>query len=370
MKSSRPLLLAGNTSSQVADGCAWTAKEAGVELLVFPQAEEAEAWLETNDPLAVAIDMAAPQAEAICLRIRMMSRLAHVPIVGLTQELSDLSFPEMYGWGGDDVIHSHAPGELLARLRWLAVGDSLRPPNPRGDAVVADADRRRRTLYARVLHNAGYTVKFALDSDEAISASAAEGIKLVIVDADLEPDGGVEVARRLRSNGNAVPVVIPATPKKMGGHRGAVKELIKVGVTDSFAPPENLLFVANEVSRNQRDDGRASARLLYGTVVAFRHAGRAREAHGCTYNISAGGLYVRTLAPVDRGDEVWLELRPPRSDRLVRLEGKAAWARRFGPIESATVPPGFGVQISDGTKGDLARYEAGYRAFAADTIGA
>ncbi len=45
-------------------------------------------------------------------------------------------------------------------------------------------------------------------------------------------------------------------------------------------------------------------------------------------------------------------------------------ALRAGPIESATVPPGFGVQITDGAKGDLTRYEAGYRAFAADTVGA
>jgi hypothetical protein len=53
----------------------------------------------------------------------------------------------------------------------------------------------------------------------------------------------------------------------------------------------------------------------------------------------------------------------------VRLEGKVVWRRRFGPIESATVPPGFGLQITDGTKGDMARYEAGYVAFAADTVG-
>jgi CheY-like chemotaxis protein/Tfp pilus assembly protein PilZ len=288
----------------------------------------------------------------------------------LAPELTDLTFPEMYGWGGDDVVRTSSPRELVPRLRWLVVGDSLRPPAPRGDAVVADGDRRRRMLYARVLRNAGYNVKFALDSGEAVSAGVDDAIKLVIVDAELAPDGGVEVARRLRDGGTAVPVVIPSAPKKMSVHRAAVRELARVGVTDSFAPPENLLFVANELGRNFRDDGRASARLLYGTVVRFRHAGRDIDGFGCTYNVSAGGIYVRTLAPLDRGDDAWLELRPPRSDRFVRLEGKIAWSRRFGPIESATVPPGFGVQITDGSKGDLARYEAGYRAFAADTIGA
>jgi DNA-binding response OmpR family regulator/Tfp pilus assembly protein PilZ len=369
MSPSRPLLLAGVTNPEAAEACILSAKEASVDVEVVPNAEEAAAWLESNDPIAIALDMMADQAEAICLRIRTMLRMAHVPIIGLASELSDLTFPEMYGWGGDDVVRTSSPRELVPRLRWLVVGDSLRPPAPRGDAVIADSDRRRRTLYARVLRNAGYNVKFALHATETVTAALDDAIKLVIVDADLEPDGGVEVARRLRDSGSTTPVVIPSTPKKMGVHRAAVRELQRVGVTDSFAPPENLLFVANELGRNFRDDGRASARLLYGAVVAFRHAGRNVDSFGCTYNISAGGLYVRTLAPLDRGDEGWLELRPPRSDRLVRLEGKVAWSRRFGPIESATVPPGFGVQITDASKGDLARYEAGYRAFAADTIG-
>jgi CheY-like chemotaxis protein/Tfp pilus assembly protein PilZ len=369
MKPPRPLLLVGVTNSLVTDACVVSAKEAGVGIEVLPQAEDAVAWLETMDPVAIALDMTADQAEAICFGVRTMSRLAHVPIVGLAPELSDLTFPEMYGWGGDDVVRCDSAAGLVPRLRWLAAGDSLRPPAPKGDAVVADGDRRRRTLYARVLRNAGYNVRFALHTKEAVEAASDDAIKVVIADADLDPDGGVDVARRLRAAGVEVPVVIAAAPKKMGGYRAAVREFARVAVTDSFAPPENLLFVANELSRNLRDDGRASARLLYGTVVAFRHAGREGNAFGCTYNISAGGLYVRTLAPVDRGDEVWLELLPPRSDRRVRLEGKTAWSRRFGPIESATVPPGFGIQITDGSKGDLVRYEAGYRAFAAGTIG-
>jgi CheY-like chemotaxis protein/Tfp pilus assembly protein PilZ len=235
--------------------------------------------------------------------------------------------------------------------------------------LVLDGDRRRRALYARVLRNAGYDVRFAIQSHEAKAATFGEEMKLIIADAEIQPDGGVEVARRLRAEGSEVPVVIASAPKKMAGHRTAAADISKLAVTDGFAPPENLLFVANELGRTGLTDGRASPRLLFGTVVAFRFAGRDRDTVGCAYNISAGGLYVRTLAPLNTNDDVWIELQPPRSDRRVRLEGKVRWRRRFGPIEAATVPPGFGVQITDGAKGDLARYEAGYRAFAADTVG-
>ena len=95
----------------------------------------------------------------------------------------------------------------------------------------------------------------------------------------------------------------------------------------------------------------------------FRDAGRESDDLGYTYNLSAGGLYVRTLAPPEE-DICWLELLPPRSERRVRLVGRIAWRRWLERGEFATVPPGFGVEIIDGSKADLAAWEAGYRAFA------
>ena len=67
-----------------------------------------------------------------------------------------------------------------------------------------------------------------------------------------------------------------------------------------------------------------------------------------------------------RGSEAWLEIAPPRSDRRVRLEGKVVWTRGFGPNDVATIPPGFGVQVTGGSVGDLERFTRGYHAFAAE----
>jgi hypothetical protein len=105
---------------------------------------------------------------------------------------------------------------------------------------------------------------------------------------------------------------------------------------------------------------------LFGTAVAFRVAGGAEDDLGFTYNVSSGGVFVRTLAPLDSGQEGWLELWPPRSERAVRLAGRVAWRRAFGPNESATVPPGFGIQLMGGLTGDLERWERGCREFVAD----
>jgi CheY-like chemotaxis protein/Tfp pilus assembly protein PilZ len=370
VKPSRPLLIVGVSDPQAVGNYAGHAKEIGVDVHAAGSTDEAEQWLESCDPAAIAIDMRSEGAELCCFRIRGMSRLAYVPIIGLAPNLNDLVFAEMYGWGGDDVIRASSSFDLVQRLRGLADDRSPQASANRGCAVVADTDRRRRALYARVLRNAGYDVRFAIEPEEARAESVALGVRLVIADAEIGEDGGAELAKSIRADGSEVPIVIASAPKKMAALKASASGISKVAVTDGFAPPENLLFVANDLARSGEADGRASARLLYGTAVAFRLAGRDRDLFGCSYNISAGGLYVRTLAPLGEGDELWIELIPPRSDRRVRLESKVVWQRRFGPIGSATVPPGFGVCISDGTKGDMSRYDAGYLAFAADTLGA
>jgi hypothetical protein len=114
----------------------------------------------------------------------------------------------------------------------------------------------------------------------------------------------------------------------------------------------------------KRTGPHAWSMAMYGTTVAFRGAGRERDDLGFTYNVSSGGIYVRTLAPPDE-DETWIELRPPRSDRLVRLVAKIAWRRRFNHNENATVPPGFGAQIIDGARADLEAWNAGNAAMQA-----
>jgi DNA-binding response OmpR family regulator/Tfp pilus assembly protein PilZ len=369
LKPPRPLLLVGLQDPRIVEQFRAAAREAGhdVELATTAQ-ETAKRFDDAEPPAAIVVDMAFPGAEASCLRARGIAELSGTPIIGLSRDLDDLSFPEIYGWGGDDVIRLDAAVDLVPRLRALPA-EATPAPSAKGVAVVADTDRRRRIVSARVLHNAGYDVRFALDGDEAIDASRNESTRLVVADADLAPDGAVAAVSRAREAGASAPWVLTTEPKRMAASRAAVKSLAKVAVTDAFAPPENVLFVANELGRASIADGRSSARVLYGTVVAFRLGGRKEDAFGFTYNISGGGLYVRTLAPLGSGDEVWVEMIPPRSDRRIRLEGKVVWRRRFGPIETATVPPGFGVQITDATKGDLARYQSGYAAFCADTIG-
>src|SRR5438128_336360 len=93
VKPTRPLLVVGVSDPQAVENYGVSAGEAGAEMVVVESAEEAEAWLENHDPMAIALDMMSEGAESSCLGIRGIGRLAHVPIIGLAPELNELVFP-------------------------------------------------------------------------------------------------------------------------------------------------------------------------------------------------------------------------------------------------------------------------------------
>jgi hypothetical protein len=212
-------------------------------------------------------------------------------------------------------------------------------------------------------------VRFAVSVEGLVSESLAEGISVAVVSDDLVQGGAHSALSDLRRRGSKTACILVAAPKRMAAATASLKALGQMSVADGFAPPENVLFLVNELLAPRGVDKRAAARLLYGTAVAFRVAGRDADEIGFSYNVSAGGLYIRTLAPPDPGQELWLEMWSPRSERRVRLVGTVAWRRPFGNIGGATVPAGFGLRITEGLAGDFERWKAGYEAFAKSLLG-
>jgi CheY-like chemotaxis protein/Tfp pilus assembly protein PilZ len=343
------------------------AADARLTVHVERSLRDLDAALDRELPAVILVD-GDRDIERTCLHCRYNPGLANVPLLGIADTVSDLGFEELFGAGGDDLVPRSSRASLVRRLRLLSADREPVSRRRRGTAVVVDPERRRRILLGRVLRNAGLDVAFALDASSALEQATAPNVEMVISAAALEVDGD-SLARRARAAGIAVPWLVAAPPRDVARVRRLVDGLPRVAVLDGFGPPENVLFVGNDLVKGTANDARASARLLYGASVRFRIAGSDTDEIGYTYNLSAGGFYVRTLAPIPRGSETWLELSPPRGDRRVRLEGRVVWSRPFGTNEAATVPPGFAIQITGGSAGDLERYRRGYEAFASEVSG-
>jgi DNA-binding response OmpR family regulator len=357
----RSLLVLGSYGREERLRLAGAAEQAAFSADFVDGAREASKWLDANDPHAVLVDDG-DTAKGVCLEARAQARHAQVPILSLNRGVDDLAFAEAFSWGGDDAVERLDTHALVARLRGLPVTPPGAPRNGRGTALIVDPDRTRRIVLGRVLRNAGYSIEFAVSDDDAVGRAKNHAPKLVVASSDVGQSPGALLAAA-RGAGATATWIVTCPPKDIGAARSSVEVLGNATVTDGFAPAENVVFLANELERGGANDKRASRRLLYGTSVSFRGAGRDLDDTGFSYNVSIGGLYVRTLSPPE-DDIVWVELRPPRSERRVRLEGRVVWRRKFGPSEGATVPPGFGVAINDATKRDLEGWREGYTAFA------
>jgi len=344
----------------------------GVPLDVAPRAEDVAAAPASPPPLAVVLAMDGAGAAQACATLRSQARLAQVPIFGVAPELNDLAYGELFAWGGDDLVATASSQPMTRRLRALRAQASAAPAEPvvaKDQAIVAGAQATWRTVMGRALYNGGFAVRFAANAEGLAQECLADGVRVVVVAEDLAPEGGVAALATARARGSKAAWILVTAPKRMAAAHAAAAPLGPVSVVDGFAPPENVLFLTNELLAPRGVDKRASPRLLYGTTVAFRPAGREEDELGFSYNVSAGGVFVRTLAAPDPKQEVWLELWPPRSERRVRLAGMVAWRRAYGRV-GATVPAGFGVQLTDGLAGDLDRWRAGYDAFAQSLLGA
>ncbi len=369
--STRPLLVIGVREAAL-ERAREAGESAGVPVAVLPEIEKVAAEIDHDMlPLAILLRLDAPGAAKACAHLRSQARLAQVPLFGVADELSDLAFTELFVWGGDDLVGLASAQPLTRRLRPHRAGGERKgsPSAEKPQAVVAGHDATWRTVMGRALYNGGFAVRFAVSVEGLLTEVLSESLSVAVVADDLEVGGAHTALSTVRLRGSKAACVLVAPPKRMAAATTALKPLGHMSVADGFAPPENVLFLVNELLASRGVDKRSSARLLYGTTVAFRAAGRDADEIGFSYNVNAGGVYIRTLAPLEPAQEVWLEMWPPRSERRVRLAGSVAWRRPFGNVGGATVPAGFGVRITEGLAGDFDRWSAGYEVFAKSLLG-
>lgn len=354
----------GTRNDDAADALHRAAAPHALEVRWFDRADDTLRCVYRDAPLALVVQIAAAGAFDVVSAVRAEPRLRPLPVLGAARAPCDADFGRIYELGGDDVIATYSTSSLERRFRALR-----REPPPRARAapvsralLVSTSDRWRSSM-ARVLANVGIDAECVSGPNDALRAIASSRYRVIVTTDDVEPTRAVDLARSARDRGCDAPWII-ATRRRQPNDRmiEACEEIPRLAFLDVFGPPENVLFVANALASPRVVDQRASRRLLLGTPVAFRVAGDREDDVGYSYEISAEGMFVRTLAPLEPDERAWLEVVPPGRTRAVRLLARVVWRRTFGPIDDATVPPGFGAEIIGGLPGDAARWEDAYRA--------
>jgi CheY-like chemotaxis protein len=334
------------------------ARASAVQLHTTHSHHDAQHWLDENQPAAILLAEGGNDPTGLAQGTRAQARYRQLPILALAKDPSDLIFADAFSWGADDVVAPDSAWGLTVRLRALLHDKDCPPTVPRrGVAVIAEASRNRRVAVARALFNAGYSVCFALTEKDAKEFALHEKVSLVVFSTEICPNAG-EFIRTIQAHGCLAHFIASEAPPKARATREACSALSHCRITDTSCPPEDVVFMANELSSMPAENKRTAPRILFGTTVRYRPEGMEEDDLGFSYNVSQGGIFVRTLAPPQE-QFIWLEVKPPSSPLRVRLLGEVVWRRNYGPNGHATVPPGFAVKIVDGSRRDLQRWNEG-----------
>ncbi|MBK8171473.1 MAG: PilZ domain-containing protein [Sandaracinaceae bacterium] len=293
-------------------------------------------------------------------------KLFSVPVIAVVNYISQRSYVDAHHWGADDVICAGDVGSYTRRAAAVAELDPTVGAKPvQGRAIVAHRDRGRRQVLGRGLRQMGFDVSFAALGEELRTIATHAPVPQIVVAGSSIADGKIlDVVNGIRESVHEqdLPFVLLTAPDQLARLTALGAQTTGIEVASESAPPDDLMFLANELLSARTAEVRQSPRYLHGTLCGFRTAGEIRPVYGYTYNISREGIYVRTFDPPPNADRVWVEMMPPGRDRALHLRADVVWRRPpSGGVGGAT-PAGFGVRLNEAAcpPEDLVEYHVAY----------
>lgn len=346
-------LAVGPFDNDAVEALSAVSAQAGLTLLATQGAAEARRLLRqpSSAPQAVLVSRLADVSSFVRF-LRDSAQLFAVPVLAMVPHPTESEFRRAFAAGADDVLVEGDTRGVAHRMRSLAERDpAARPPAANGLALVAAADIERRRQLGRTLRQAGFEVAFASEARELVAIARANRPALVVATPDFPPLGGDAAVRSVRTATRIpdLPAVVVGEAEPGSQHGAAT------------SPAGELRLMAEAlITRGDPSEQRRSKRLAYSTICAYREAGLMEPSYGMTYDISRGGLYVRTLDPPAPGTSIWVELRTPDGEP-VHLRGTVAWRKPASGAAGGS-PVGFGLQLQTPQCPplDLASYLRGY----------
>lgn len=293
---------------------------------------------------AVVLGDELPRALRAAERLRADERLERAAVLVVGPSVTASDYVECLTCGVDDVLSSAQDAVGLERRLQVArdAGAGAVRSLRRGQALVIGATGARAAARVRALGSAGFRAK--VESEGTMPWLTDPRLALTVWEPS-DPERAFEAIRAARAEGVLGRFVLCLGSEQAARWAAACESLDGVRVLPDTSPPDSVVFLVNEMAETTVQNQRASRRRLASTLVHFRSAGRSDL--GLSYNVSAGGLYVRTLAPPSAGPvEVSVRIGSAQADFSCEL----AWSRALSHDGTATAPPGFGVRILEASE--------------------
>ena len=125
--------------------------------------------------------------------------------------------------------------------------------------LVVDDEHAVLQALRRVLTHEGYEVRAARSGTDALELAASEQLDLVLLDVLMPPPDGLEVCRRLRAEGNAVPILMLTARSEVADRVAG----LDAGADDYLAKPFSLDELLARVRALLRRGQAAAERLRF-----------------------------------------------------------------------------------------------------------
>lgn len=319
-------------------------------------------------PVALIVGADVEDPGELVSRLRERESLQSFPIIFALRDGGEESIRKAIEAGADDFIVHDCPRKFEALIVTLEDADAWKVFRaPKGIAVVAEAGREERVKIAQVLRRNGFDVGFAGNADELQAAVASSKPRIVVSSAEIAEEV-FNSPERTSSLEKKTPWVVvndgqlaPPDPADVPGHLPAIS---LVNRNDGL---DGITFVTNELLTPAPANVRKSKRLVYGTPITFGLEEKELCFQGYSYNISLGGLFVRTITPMPMGTVLHVRMKAPFAKGELEAKAQVVWVSEYKGMGASSSPPGMGLQFVEWCAPDKAAYEVGYELLLAKT---
>ncbi|MDP1822797.1 MAG: response regulator [Archangium sp.] len=216
--------------------------------------------------------------------------------------------------------------------------------------LLAESSRLYRNQIGANLEQAGMRVLYATEGDEALEVALEHAAELdaCLLDTVLPGLDGVTLAAKLRAGPlKHKPILLMSGSEAMNpAAQEAAQRLTGSGVLDKRTLPfEAILAKVYSTVQPSLTQLRSAERTPFFSVVDFSVDGR-EWFSGFAYDISAGGIFIRTLTPMQPTAEVHVKVRTAGETASAHSAGVVAWSNPYWPRSSFAAAVGMGVRLT------------------------
>jgi uncharacterized protein (TIGR02266 family) len=215
--------------------------------------------------------------------------------------------------------------------------------------LVADDTLAMRIMLEDVLSEAGYEVVTSSDGEETwdrIQLSSKE-YDLLILDLLMPKRSGFEILGDIKSTfaEKPFPILVITGVFKSEKEIQRLKELGAIGYISKSALVDEILFRVNSVFFHGQSNSRQFPRIILSMPVDYQYDEYWRTNYSST--LSAGGMFIRTVAPLPQDTHIFLKFKPPEFEDQLATRARVVWKSEYELERPKNTLPGMGLSFEE-----------------------